>query len=421
MQNHELLTMVMFTHNRPAFLARAVRYYSYFPYRLLVVDSSPESNQSIADQYGNSRTDYYHCKLNYKEVILKAKITLSLVKTPFTVFICDDDFTLQSALQNSLEFMVNSPDYAACMGYSLLYVATSDQIHYLAREIKTIDDFNDENSLDRIKKLFGHYYPFSYAVTQTEMQRNWFFRIPDDLNFVYLEFGHAFQLMKLGKLKILPIPYAIRELNYPSSEHQSDMLTLLSDQTSIETEKNAFYNLLASFLTETEKSLTMPEAIQFVEKSVNLLVESLSTGKTLIARQVFSSEWKTLADKPEWNFISNDFYYKPFCSRDFFCQLEKIDFLIRAMPCGKHQLAQLDPKLTIQHQIIEQSIDAKNQGNHSLATELLSSVIMQNPFNSKALSLFASLLSESGYRAEAKRIFERAKEIDPLLDGAPGV
>ncbi len=39
---NELLTVVLITHNRPAFLRRAVKYYSSLPCRIMVLDSTPE-------------------------------------------------------------------------------------------------------------------------------------------------------------------------------------------------------------------------------------------------------------------------------------------------------------------------------------------------------------------------------------------
>lgn len=43
----ELLTVVLITHNRPAFLRRALQYYSSLPCKVLVLDSSPSARKVI--------------------------------------------------------------------------------------------------------------------------------------------------------------------------------------------------------------------------------------------------------------------------------------------------------------------------------------------------------------------------------------
>ncbi len=55
---NEQLTVVLMSHERPAFLRRAARFYSGLPCRILVLDSSTEGQPSLAGQFEN--VDYQH-------------------------------------------------------------------------------------------------------------------------------------------------------------------------------------------------------------------------------------------------------------------------------------------------------------------------------------------------------------------------
>ena len=385
MPSNEALTMVLLTHNRPAFLARILRYYSNFPYKLIVLDSSTESNKVVAEKYDNGLTSYYHCRFGYNELISKIQFGLSQVSTPLMVFLSD---------------------YSLCMGYTLLYLAASEKVHYFAREIRGIEDFNDESPVYRIKRLFGSYYPPYYAVTRTDMQKNWFNHISDEISFDYLEFGHAFELLNLGKLKILPIPFFVRELNYPASEHQSDLMRTFSHPTHEGNDREKFFSLLASLLTETTPALGTVQAQTVVQETAQDLVECLRTGRSLMVQEIFNSEWKLPTPKPEWFFATRQFIELPFYNEKFFGQLEKIDFLLRAMPCGRHQMAELKPKLAIQDGLVAEAVAFISDHRPVEALEHLSTVFRQNPFHIEAATMLGPLLSELSQHEHA-RFFQR--------------
>ena len=55
---NEQLTVVLISHERPAFLRRAVRFYSALPCRILVLDSSAEALPGVAGQFAN--VEYQH-------------------------------------------------------------------------------------------------------------------------------------------------------------------------------------------------------------------------------------------------------------------------------------------------------------------------------------------------------------------------
>ena len=54
----ERFTLVLITHNRPAFLLRALQYYSSYACKILVLDSTPAANTQAQAVFPNA--DYRH-------------------------------------------------------------------------------------------------------------------------------------------------------------------------------------------------------------------------------------------------------------------------------------------------------------------------------------------------------------------------
>ena len=105
---NEQLTVVLMTHERPAFLRRAARFYSSLPCRILVLDSSNEGQPGLAAQYEN--VDYQHVpQFGYWGVRAKLAHGVEQVRTPYMVLAADDDFILHDALRRSVAFLDAEP------------------------------------------------------------------------------------------------------------------------------------------------------------------------------------------------------------------------------------------------------------------------------------------------------------------------
>jgi len=90
---NELLTLVVISHNRPAFLRRALRYYQTLPCRILVLDSSAEETTDLPTQTV-ANIDYQHLpQFGYWGMQTKLVYGVPLVTTPYMLFVADDDFT----------------------------------------------------------------------------------------------------------------------------------------------------------------------------------------------------------------------------------------------------------------------------------------------------------------------------------------
>ena len=88
---NELLTVVLITHNRPAFLRRAVKYYSSLPCRIMVLDSTPDRPEGDF-----SSVDYHHVpQFAYWGMQAKLAYGVEQLTTPYMVLAADDDFILR--------------------------------------------------------------------------------------------------------------------------------------------------------------------------------------------------------------------------------------------------------------------------------------------------------------------------------------
>lgn len=129
----ELLTVVLITHNRPAFLRRAVKYYSSLPCRIMVLDSTPERPEGDF-----SAVDYHHVpQFAYWGMQAKLAYGVEQLTTPYMVLAADDDFIVLDSLYESVGFLQANRDYGMCHGYCLMYLAKADGVHYFRRDKKS--------------------------------------------------------------------------------------------------------------------------------------------------------------------------------------------------------------------------------------------------------------------------------------------
>ena len=188
---HEQLTVVLMSHERPAFLRRAVRFYSGLPCRILVLDSSTDVQPGMAGQYAN--VDYRHVpQYGYWGVRAKLAFGVEQVTTPFMVFAADDDFHVHDALREAVAFMAANPDYALCHGYSMMYLAHANSVSYYRRDKKVCEDYCAEHTQDRVLEYMHQYLPPFYAVQRTSLVRDWYQVLPHETSFQWQEVGHTY-------------------------------------------------------------------------------------------------------------------------------------------------------------------------------------------------------------------------------------
>src|SRR5471030_296133 len=128
-----LLTLVVISHVWPALLRRTLQHYSTFTGSIQVLDSSAVANASIRQDF--PAVAYQHLP-QFGELSTQEKLAHSVqqVATPYMVFAVDNDFLLDDALGQCVDFLEGNPDHGLCHGYSLSYLSTGKQVNYYRRD-----------------------------------------------------------------------------------------------------------------------------------------------------------------------------------------------------------------------------------------------------------------------------------------------
>ncbi|WP_322364472.1 TIGR00180 family glycosyltransferase [Pseudomonas sp. Teo4] len=395
----ERFTLVLMTHNRPAFLRRTLQYYSSYPCSILVLDSSTESAAAIAAQFPG--VEYLHLS-QFSYMGFQAKLTygVNLVRTPYMAFAADDDFLLHDGLNQALDFLDANPDYGMCHGYSMMYLAEATRVSYYRRDKKVGEDYGHLRAEQRVMDYMGEFIPPFFAVTRTALLRRWFELLPEGTSFEWQEIGHVYFLLANAKARILPIPYAVREANYGSSEHKTEVIHALSftDAKSV-AGREAFADFLAGLPTAIE-GLGRDALRQHALNSFAAMAQSLFQRKALTLELVWTSNWVGPSKPPVRAFQPSQYVEMPFYNQAFFDRLTELEFLIHAMPAGRLQLEQLEGVL------LRQELMLQVHGDDTPATlkERLWKAVEYNGFNRNAVQQLATQLRDVGEAEDAEAL-----------------
>ena len=405
----DLLTVVLVTHNRPAFLRRAVKFYSALPCKLLVLDSSPEAYAEVAQ--GHDSIEYLHVpQYDYWKLQNKFAHGVMSVTTPYMVFAADDDFIVHSALTESVAFLENNADYGMCHGYCMMYLSLAGSVSYYRRDKKVCEDYASERAQDRVLDYMHQYLPPFYAVHRTTLMRDWHSALPEGTSFQWQEIGHVYYMLARAKARILPIPYVVREVNYGDSEHSTEVYHSLTytDAKSV-AEREAFAEFLASLPTAIE-SLDPAQGKAFALESFEAMTDSLRTGRALTMEGLFESTWVSIKDAPVRRFGPKQYMEMPYYNQAFFDQLTHFEFLLHAMPAGRVQLMGLEGVWTRQEALMR----ARNNDTPESVVDRLWQALGCNLFSRQVVKRLARQLESLGEEEDARGMFAWAERLDAV-------
>ncbi|MBC3362537.1 TIGR00180 family glycosyltransferase [Pseudomonas sp. SWRI154] len=405
----ERFTVVVISHNRSAFLRRTLHYYNSYPCSVLVLDSSVEKDEQIVRDFPS--VDYRHLpQFTYKGLQEKLTYGVGQVKTPYMVFAADDDFLLHDALTESVGFLEANPDYGLCHGYGIMYLSCATEVCYFRRDRKVHEDYNSELAEDRVIRFMDQFLPPFYAVTRTDLLQQWYGMLPPATSFEWQEIGHTFYLLACAKARILPIPFAVRELNYGGSEHNTNVLTVLSykDAKSV-AEREQFAEFLAS--VPTQLSEQAPGRIkQIALDSFAAMADCLQQGRSLKGTQIIRSTWLEAGGEPIRSFGPQQFVEMPFYNQPVFDLLTHFEFLLHAMPAGRLQLQQLEGILLRQHELMQVQ---PNDNERTIRSRLWEAQGLY-AFNRTVVKRLAASLKTSDEPEEALKLQAWAERLDSV-------
>lgn len=402
----ELLTVVLITHNRPAFLRRAVKYYSSLPCRIMVLDSTLERPEGDF-----SAVDYHHVpQFAYWGMQAKLAYGVEHLTTPYMVLAADDDFILHDSLAESVGFLHANPDYGMCHGYCLMYLSLAHGVNYYRRDKKVQEDYASERAQDRVLDYMSQYIPPFYAVTRTDLMKNWHAVLPPGTNFQWQEIGHVYYLLASAKARILPIPYVVREINYGVSEHNTDVYHSLTyvDAKSV-AEREAFAEFLVSLPTAIE-GLDAGQAKAFALESFEAMADSLKSGRALTAELIIESTWNQELKAPDRRFGPLQYVEMPFYNQAFFERLEQFEFILHTLPAGRMQLEGLEGVWARQAHLLQ----ARNNDTAESVVDRLWQAHDLNAFNQTVVKRLAAQLDVVGDESAAQAMREWIARLEAL-------
>jgi len=409
----ELFTLVLITHNRPAFLRRALQFYKTLPCKILVLDSSAvalDDAAAVADTI-----DYRHLpQFGYWGIQTKLVYGVEHVTTPYMVFASDDDFLLHGALSESVNFLEANPDYGLCHGYCLMYLTHATYVQYYRRDKKVQEDYNAEHGQDRVLDYMSQYIPPFYGVHRTSLLRDWYEAMPEGTIFQWQEIGHVYYMLARAKARILPMPYVVREVNYGRSDHNTEIMTTLSfkDARSV-ADRERFAGFLASLPTGIS-GLSEQQTADLALKSFAALAKSLLVRNALTIEPIFESYWTDPTVEPKRVFGPQQYVEMPFYNSAFFEQLTQCEFLLHAMPAGRLQLEQMEGALLKQEALLR---TYSNDSAETIQDRLIQAVNL-GAFNRRVVQKLAQQLLDKGEAADAQVLTNWVQRLDtvPVFD-----
>ncbi|MDR9750356.1 TIGR00180 family glycosyltransferase [Pseudomonas sp. SZMC_28357] len=366
------LTVVVISHNRNAFLRRTLHYYSSYPCTILVLDSSTEADPHITRDF--PRVDYRHLpQFTYTGLQEKLAFGVNQVTTPYMVLAADDDFLIHDAVTESLEFLEAHADYGMCHGYGIMYLARATEVNFFRRDRKGQEDYGSDSAEERLMQFMGHFLPPFYAVSRTRLLQDWHNALLPGTSFEWQEIGHAYYMLARAKARILPIPFAVREIPYGASEHNTNVLTVLTlkDAKTV-ADRERFAEFLASLPTAMNHQ-TPADGKQVALDSFAAMADCLNNLRSLKGTLIFTSAWPEVGQEPVRTFNTEQFVEMPFYNQRVFDLLTELEFLLHSMPAGKLQLQELEGILLKQHDLMrvhpndnERTLRARLWEAHSL-------------------------------------------------------
>lgn len=203
------LTIVVPSHNRPAFLRRTLDHYGNGPYRCIIVDSSP--GPLSFDNAAHPRIEYLH----RPDVPFATKLhqCLEAVDTPYVVLSADDDMIRLDALAECVAFLDAHPGYSSVHGHFLFFLRSRGRVWgrcaYRARHDWQVEQ---DEPQDRQLHMMANYMHQMYSVQRTPVLRRAYGLMDGRLsNGELMEFVVGLMATASGRHRTLPIFYQARQ------------------------------------------------------------------------------------------------------------------------------------------------------------------------------------------------------------------
>jgi len=251
-----MFTIIIPTHERHGVLLRSIDYYQHFNCNIVIADSSVRELDCIFPD----NVIYRHLPdLSFAKKILKVAES---VTTPYVCMSADDDYLLESSLQESVRFLEENPDFVSAQGRYLRLALIEEQVVFGPRYGRETSSYavTDEDSFSRVVKAFNPYMHHIYSIHRTDIFIK-SFRPCVDISFesVMVELTSILVSMCYGKHKVLPILWMVRDSHqFPRPDAYKKKISEESNRgliSQVFRNHNHLINVVESFLDSEESQL----------------------------------------------------------------------------------------------------------------------------------------------------------------------
>ncbi len=231
-----MLTLVIVTRNRPAYVARALSYYRQqrFTHPILVADSSDPLPQAQLAAVVRALSPSLHLehRLYPPDSRMEAKLVDALqhVRTRYVVISGDDDFLVPGAVDEAVHFLHQHPDYAVVHGHALAFTLSTPNAYGTIAWIGLFPQNSVElaDSAARFQRHLANYCATFDSVERTASAlEHWQLELElTDANFGEL-LPSCLSLIQ-GKSKKLERLFLIKQGGMPKDFHVPDSLDWLA-------------------------------------------------------------------------------------------------------------------------------------------------------------------------------------------------
>jgi glycosyltransferase domain-containing protein len=220
-------TLLIPTFNRPALLARLVRYFDALrvSFPILVLDSSDEPVMDAnAGAIAGATRDIAHVRID-GSVPLDVKISrgVDAVRTPYLSFCADDDVVFPAAIGEAIAFLRTHPDYHVAHGYYFGFRDTTAELA-IASVIYATPSIDHDSALARLYAIVRHYQPLFYGVTRTDTWRRAQERLACVDGYLFKETLQACETAILGRVARIPKLYCGRQIDIANADWSNPRL-----------------------------------------------------------------------------------------------------------------------------------------------------------------------------------------------------
>lgn len=195
---------------------------------------------------------------------------LKSIETEYVVFCADDDFVIPAALRQSVQYLVDHPDFSVALGrvYSLTYLKEKAFFRrglMIDNPLGVIGFMGHQKFLQRSMYYFAYTIlgsiPLFYGVKRTEVAREAFYAVPDSMKYSGMELLSVSICLLRGKIHVANENFGFRDYSCPTFDEP-----LRHDPETYQSPQDLDYirSLLTGKLAAAE-SLSLDDAQQQVD------------------------------------------------------------------------------------------------------------------------------------------------------------